>query len=316
MQVWHLSVRMAQKVAGSTEKQCCISRLPEPLCTGTGIVRQDTVSPALGWLAGPATRILGDEMSNRSWFFASEGKQQGPYPEARLREFIAGGTVTAETLVWTEGMAEWQKAGEIPGLLWGTAAASAWPPSGMTPPAGEPATVQPLSVEFGIWELLGRALLVVVGDLLVIAAPWTKTGFYRWFVAHLRIPQRPDAVFTGKPGEIWYAFVVLALGIYAGLVHIPYLKFVLVPVQAFCWWIIIRWLIANISPDGHHRPVAFTGDSWPYVGWYLLAAVSFFTIIGWAWVLTAWARWMRRHIEGTRRQLAFDASGWQILWRG
>ena len=56
-------------------------------------------------------------MSNRSWFFASEGKQQGPYPEAQLREFIANGTVTAETLVWTEGMAGWQKAGEIPGLL-------------------------------------------------------------------------------------------------------------------------------------------------------------------------------------------------------
>jgi hypothetical protein len=46
-------------------------------------------------------------MSNRSWFFASEGKQQGPRPEAQLREFIANGTVTAETLVWTEGMAGW-----------------------------------------------------------------------------------------------------------------------------------------------------------------------------------------------------------------
>src|SRR6266404_865472 len=46
-------------------------------------------------------------MSNRSWFFASEGKQQGPHPEAQLREFIANGTVTAETLVWTEGMAGW-----------------------------------------------------------------------------------------------------------------------------------------------------------------------------------------------------------------
>ena len=28
-------------------------------------------------------------MSNRSWFFASQGKQQGPFPEAQLREFIA-----------------------------------------------------------------------------------------------------------------------------------------------------------------------------------------------------------------------------------
>jgi hypothetical protein len=58
-------------------------------------------------------------MSNRSWFFASQGKQQGPYPEARLREFIANGTVTAETLVWSEGMAGWEKARDIPGLLAG-----------------------------------------------------------------------------------------------------------------------------------------------------------------------------------------------------
>jgi hypothetical protein len=249
-------------------------------------------------------------MSNRSWFLASQGQQQGPYPEVKLREFIARGTVTADTLVWSEGMADWQKAGDIPGLLSGISGPPAVLGSGAFPQAGGS-----LSSDFGTWALLGRGLLVVIGDLSVIAAPWTKTGFYRWFVAHLRIPQRPDAVFTGKPGDIWYAFVVLALGIYAGVIHVPYLKFALVPVQAICWWIIIRWLIANLSPDGHQCPLAFTGGAWAYVGWYLLAAVSFFTIIGWAWALTAWARWMCRHIEGTRRQLAFTTSGWQILWR-
>lgn len=54
-------------------------------------------------------------MPNRSWFFASEGQQRGPYPEAQFHEFIAKGTVIAETLVWTEGMTGWQKAGDIPG---------------------------------------------------------------------------------------------------------------------------------------------------------------------------------------------------------
>ena len=50
-------------------------------------------------------------MASRSWFYASEGQQQGPYPEIQLRDLIARGTVTADTLVWTEGMAGWQKAG-------------------------------------------------------------------------------------------------------------------------------------------------------------------------------------------------------------
>ncbi|MBS0530945.1 MAG: DUF4339 domain-containing protein, partial [Proteobacteria bacterium] len=55
-------------------------------------------------------------MSNRSWFFASGETQQGPYSEGQLRDFIARGTVRADTYVWTEGMAAWQRAGEIPGL--------------------------------------------------------------------------------------------------------------------------------------------------------------------------------------------------------
>ena len=54
-------------------------------------------------------------MSN--WFFAANGQQQGPYPEAQFRDLIGNGTVRADTLVWTEGMAGWQKAGEVPGLV-------------------------------------------------------------------------------------------------------------------------------------------------------------------------------------------------------
>jgi GYF domain 2 len=49
-------------------------------------------------------------MSNRAWFYASGGQQHGPYPEVQLREFIARGTVTPDTLVWTEGMVNWQRA--------------------------------------------------------------------------------------------------------------------------------------------------------------------------------------------------------------
>ena len=62
-------------------------------------------------------------MSNRSWFFAARGQQQGPYPEAQLRALIVKGAVTADTLVWSEGMADWQKAGIIPGLFSGVSGA-------------------------------------------------------------------------------------------------------------------------------------------------------------------------------------------------
>src|ERR1700686_5344171 len=101
-------------------------------------------------------------MSNRSWFFASQGKQQGPYPEAQLREFIANGKVTAETLVWTEGMANWQNAGEIPGLLAGAADPAASPHSSVALTTGGGPGGQSLSADFSIWALLGRGLILSI----------------------------------------------------------------------------------------------------------------------------------------------------------
>src|SRR5712691_62840 len=101
-------------------------------------------------------------MSNRSWFFASQGKQQGPYPEVQLREFVGRGMVTAETLVWTEGMADWQKAGDIPGLLSGAARPPAFAPSGG---ALASAGGGQLSIDIGLWDLLGRGLVFAIGFL-------------------------------------------------------------------------------------------------------------------------------------------------------
>lgn len=253
-------------------------------------------------------------MADRSWFFASQGQQQGPYPEARLREFIARGMVTAETLVWTEGMANWQKAGDIPGLLKGTTSPPVVPGSATFPGSGVPAGGS-LSVDLNIWALLGRALLLFFGFLLVIPAPWVATSFYGWFIERLRVPQRPDLGFTGKPGDIWYVFVIQGLCTYAGFSHEWYPPLIVIPLQGFLTWITIRWIAVNISSDGRPLGLSFAGSALGYIGWYLLLYVSAITIIGWAWVITAWMRWTCRNIAGTRREIVFNASGWQILWR-
>jgi GYF domain 2 len=254
-------------------------------------------------------------MSNRSWFFASQGKQQGPYPEVQLREFIASGRITAETLVWTEGMAGWQKAGDIPGLLVGVSGPPVVPSSGVPPTTGGPTTGQPLSVDFSIWALLGRGLLFSIGSMLVIPAPWTATSFYRWFIERLRVPQRRDLGFTGKPGDIWYVFVIQGLCAYAGFSDSRFPILIVIPLQAFLSWMTLKWIFANISSEGRQLPLSFAGDPWTYVGWYVLLYISAITIIGWAWVITAWMRWICRNVDGTRRQITFNASGGQILWR-
>jgi hypothetical protein len=255
-------------------------------------------------------------MSNRSWFFASEGKQRGPYPEAQLREFVAGGTVTADTLVWSEGMTGWQKAGEIPGLLSGASGPPAAPYSGgpVTNAAGR--GDGSLSINFGIWEFVWRSVLFLVGAVLVIPLPWVIVMYCRWIVSCTHVPERPNLTFTGRAVTIlWWYLGAIVLSICLSLTGIQYLNALTILIQFGLYWLAIKWFVANIASNGQPRGLSFSGSYWGYLGWNILAALSIVTIIGWAWVYTAQMRWVCRHIEGTRREVVFKASGLQYLWR-
>jgi hypothetical protein len=252
-------------------------------------------------------------MSDRSWFFASQGQQQGPLPEARLRELIGSGAVTAETLVWSEGMTGWQKAGDIPGLFFGSGAPPAIPQSG-GPLTSAGLRGGPLSIELPLWGFLGRMLLLTIGYLFVIPAPWTGTGFYRWMASRTEVPGRPNFAFTGQPGDIWYVFVVTGLTFYVEA-YDNRLQLIIIPVSAFLSWILLRWLAGNLTSNGQRLPIAFDGSAIGFVGWQLLIYVSLITIIGWAWVITAWMRWICRNIAGTRREVVFNGTGLEVLWR-
>ena len=99
---------------------------------------------------------------SKQWFYAANGQQQGPYPEAQFRDLIANGTVRADILVWSEGMAGWQKAAEIPGLAPSAAARPPGLPQGGPPmmagaagSPGNPAAMQSLE---GAEAQLGGAM--------------------------------------------------------------------------------------------------------------------------------------------------------------
>ncbi|MBO7407100.1 MAG: DUF4339 domain-containing protein, partial [Clostridia bacterium] len=47
-----------------------------------------------------------------SYFIAKDGKPAGPYDLNTLKTMIESGSLNSENLVWKQGMAEWQKAGE------------------------------------------------------------------------------------------------------------------------------------------------------------------------------------------------------------
>jgi hypothetical protein len=253
-------------------------------------------------------------MSNRSWFYASEGQQLGPYPEAQLRDLIARGSVRADTLVWTEGMAGWQKAAEIPGLMSGASGPPVIPQAGGAPVPGGGYRGGTLSIDVGLWPLLGRSLLYIIGLLLVVPAPWVATSFYRWAVSRLYVPGRPNLAFNGQVGDLWYVLVLMGLMSYAGF-YDTRVQLLLIPVQAFLSWMLLRWLASNLSSNGQRLPIAFDGSPLTFIGWQILLYLSFITIIGWAWVTTAFMRWNCRNIVGTRREVVFNASGLDVLWR-
>jgi GYF domain 2 len=247
-------------------------------------------------------------MSNKSWFFAAEGKQQGPYPEAQFHDFIARGAITPDTLVWTEGMAGWQKAGEIPGLL----TASGYPPT----LAGGGYGGGTLSIDFGIWEFVWRSIVLFLGLITVIPAPWALVWYIKWIVAQVGVPGRPNMSFVGNALTLvpWYfGFIVLA--IIVGVIGSKALSNLLSIAQIALYWLFLRWLIANLASNGQPLGLSFSGSFWAYLGWTLLTVISFITIIGWAWVYAAQVRWICRNIQGTHRQIVFNGTGLQYLWR-
>jgi len=253
-------------------------------------------------------------MSNRSWFFAAKGQQQGPYPEAQLRALIVKGAVTADTLVWSEGMAGWQKAGDIPGLLSGGSGPPTVPaPGGQMTSAGHGGG--PLSIEFGIWEFIWRSLALFIGIVFVIPVPWVILMYSRWIVSCVRVPQRPNLAFTGRAVDLMWFYALVILFIAAAWTQSQVLNLALTVVEFVLYWLLIKWFVANLSSDGQPLGLRFSGSLWGFLGWSLLAVLSVITIIGWAWVYVAQIRWMCRHTEGTRRNVVFNATGLEFLWR-
>jgi len=255
-------------------------------------------------------------MSNRSWFYASNGQQQGPYPEAQLRDLVTRGMVGADTLVWTEGMSGWQRAGDIPGLVAGGSAPPSVPHPGGPPPMAGSYSGGPLSIDFEILEFTWRTLVLAVGLIFIIPAPWVLIWYIKWIVPCVRVPGRPNLSFEGEAMTIvpwFFGFVVLMIGV--GFIGSQLLSNLMILVQIALYWLFLKWFIANLASNGQPLELSFSGSVWAYLGWTILAAISIITIVGWAWVYVAWMRWVCRNIQGTRREVLFIGSGMEFLWR-
>lgn len=254
-------------------------------------------------------------MSDRSWFFASDGKQHGPYPETEFRNAIANGTIRGDTLVWTEGMASWQKAGEIPGLMsGGLRAATVSQADGSSATHGGYGSV-PISVELGVWDFTWRSLVLLFSLLFVVPLPWALLMYCRWIVSCTRVPQRPNLGFSGRAVDLMWFYAAALLFIAVSWSQSEALNLAVNVAQLVLYWLLIKWFMANLTSNGQPLGLSFSGSFWGFLGWSLLSVIAIITIVGWAWVYVAQLRWMCRHIEGTRRAVVFNGTGLEFLWR-
>jgi uncharacterized RDD family membrane protein YckC len=72
------------------------------------------------------------------WFYSDQGRQIGPVDDAALDDLARRGVIRNETLVWRDGMPNWQPYGlvRVPRPLPPPPAAPYGPPAGLFPPSG------------------------------------------------------------------------------------------------------------------------------------------------------------------------------------
>lgn len=119
-------------------------------------------------------------MPEGQWFYARGGQQIGPVSFDTLRQMNASGQVSANDLVWREGMANWQPLGTVPEFAGVASAASPFPqsPGVYPPPSGTmaypgygivPQSYNGMAVTAFVLSLLGLVCAGVILGIVSIA---------------------------------------------------------------------------------------------------------------------------------------------------
>ncbi len=281
-------------------------------------------------------------MAEEAYYLDGSRNQQGPVPIAEIGRLIRAGAIRRDTLVWYAGMPEWRPAGQVNEFAAMFApAAPARPPSAAAPPqaarpmghasrlsaaasdrlapqrmditAPEGAPTDTLVAQIGVWGLFWRSIVSLLGTLFIIPAPWTGTMFYRYLVENVWLPSGRRLTFAGGPGDIWYVFIGFPLVALLGL--IPFAFLLTIPLNCLLEFLLFRWVCDKVGTEDGSVKLGFNGGFWGFLGWNLLLGLSGLTIIGWAWVLQYFFRWLCRNVSGSV-SFEFVGTGWGILWRG
>jgi hypothetical protein len=256
-------------------------------------------------------------MADAYYYVGDSGQQQGPVAADEIIGLIRRGTVRAETLTWTAGMSDWARADAVP--VFASAFASAPPPLRPRAAAVASTAAGPLTGAFPAWGLFWRSIVLALGIIFVLPAPWAGVWFYKWLASKVVLPGGRPLRLQGQVGEVWWLFAGFGLVQWIG----PTLNVALDVrwggalssiLGVVLGWALVRWFCGHVETEDGATKIAFAGGVLPYIGWSLLVAVSFVTVIGWAWAFKYFLRWICARIEGAPR-FAFNGGGFAILWR-
>ncbi len=158
-----------------------------------------------------------------------------------------------------------------------------------------------------------------MGVALVVMAPWAGVWYYKWFAERIALPDGRPLRLEAAVGDSWALFVGFGLveWLGAGLneasgARSGSLVVMLLNAALGAW--LVRWFSAGLRTEDGKTRVAFGGSIVGFVGWNVLLFLSIFTVIGWAWVLTAWMRWIAERVRGSF-SAEFTGTGIEVLWR-
>lgn len=255
-------------------------------------------------------------MAKEFWWKDSHGERHGPIGEEEIAALISSGAISPETPLFASGMPDWRMAGGIERFasLFASGPAASVAPSSLSPvPQPLPdMTAGHLSADLPVWGFLGRSLLMALGLLLIVPAPWTSTAYYRWIFDKVSLPNGERFAFSGRAGDIWFVFLA-----YGALIWIDEIRYGSLIALVASWYLnirLMRWCAQKLNSQTGRVKIAFEGGFFAYAGWSLLLAASVLTIVGWAWVVKYMYRWLCRNTRGTV-VFDFDATGLAILWR-
>jgi hypothetical protein len=100
----------------------------------------------------------------KNWFYSADGQEKkGPVPESELQQLLASGHISAATLVWSEGMANWAPASSVAALQPPSAAAPVASAAGVSVAAATVTGGVPVPQGLGGWMTFVGVMHIVGG---------------------------------------------------------------------------------------------------------------------------------------------------------